>query len=191
MRQGRFILPAAAALTPFQQGHVSNLCGLYSILNALQLALWPEYRLTRGRVAKLVQHALDVSPKPIDYLMRHGIEDEDWIAWVTELTEYASHLSGRSIQPSFLLRGKRGANSQAGLRAIQRAIREGRPVLVTIWGAYDHATVIVGYTHDRLLLFDSSGFKSIMLRSVGLQHSRSVRRHRIGRQSAAALIRDE
>ena len=187
MRQGRFILPAAAALTPFQQGHASNLCGLYSSLNGLQLALWPEYRLTRGRVAKLVQHALDVSPKPIDYLMRHGIEDEDWIAWVIELTKYASHLSGRSIQPQFLLRGKRATSSQAGLRTIQRAIRNGQPVMVTIWGAYNHATVIAGYTHDRLLLFDSSGFQSIMLRSVGLQHPRSVRRHRIVKQSAATL----
>lgn len=187
MRKGRYMLPAAAALTPFRQGHVSNLCGLYSILNGLQLVLWPDYRLTRGRVAKLIQHALDVCPRPIDYLIRHGIEDEDWIAWVMALTSHASHLSGRSIQPSFLLRGKRGANSQAGLGAIKRAIRDGQPVLVTIWGAYNHATVIAGYTHDRLRLFDSSGFQSIMLRSVGLHYSRSDQRHQIVRQSAAAL----
>ena len=96
-------------------------------------------------------------------------------------------MSGRSIQTKFLLRGKQGANSRAGLCAIRQAIRNAHPVVLTIWGAYNHATVIAGYTHDRLWLFDSSGFQSIMLRSVGLHYSRSDQRHQIVRQSAAAL----
>lgn len=56
-----------------------------------------------------------------------------------------------------------------------------------LWGAYDHATVICGYTPDRLLLFDSYGFQWLAKRCVGLDNGRSAKRHLIAKHSVMAL----
>ena len=34
-------------LEPFRQGRLDGLCGVYSVINALRLAVWPAHRLSR------------------------------------------------------------------------------------------------------------------------------------------------
>ncbi|QDM41466.1 hypothetical protein [Altererythrobacter sp. TH136] len=70
---------------------------------------------------------------------------------------------------------------------IKSHIRAGCPVMMLIWGSYNHCTVAVGFTPSRLLLFDSSGFKWVYFRSLGLHHARSNKLHQIARWSAMTI----
>lgn len=80
---------------------------------------------------------------------------------------------------------------QSALALIKQQLRANRPVLVILWGGYDHVTVIVGYSRSRLILFDSSGFKWVNEASVGLQHPSSSKRHQVTRRTVMALSLEE
>jgi len=63
-------------------------------------------------------------------------------------------------------------------------------VLILLYGGYDHCTVAAGLTEQRLVLFDSHGFKWVSLANVGISHPRSTRLQQIPTTSAIALSLD-
>ena len=172
MSRTSVLLPAAAQLAPYQQGHVSSLCGLYSLLNGIQLVLWPHRKLQRRELKKLfasgVQH-LDES-RGLGSILGRGIDEDAWLDLSRSLIKQASVLTGHRISRRFILRRRAKLTCRTAITLIKEQLRAHRPVLVTLWGGYDHVTVIVGYSRGRLILFDSSGFRWIHEAGVGLQH---------------------
>ena len=73
------------------------------------------------------------------------------------------------------------------LAVIQSAIDEGSPVLVALRGAYDHYTVICGYTVARLILHDSYSYSWINKATCGVSHDGTTRRHQIATRSIIVL----
>jgi len=193
MQRTSVLLPAAIHLKPYQQGHVSSLCGLYSLLNGIQLVLWPHRKLTRSELKKLfvcgVQH-LDRS-RALASVLDRGIDEDAWLDLGRALIKQANALTGLSITPRSILRRRPNLTGRSAITLIKQQLRADRPVLVILWGCLDHVTVIVGYSRGRLMLFDSSGFKWINEACVGLQHSSSSKRHQVTRRTVMALSLEE
>lgn len=187
----RVIIPAAVQLSPFQQGDGSALCGLYSILNAIQLALWPRHKLTRKELKQLISITAQSTPSGLLDVLGYGINEEPWLALSRQVLTAASEMSGYRLCSRFILRGKPGARTATAMQAIKRQLQSNRPVLVMLWGAYNHATVISGMTPQRVHLFDSCGFKWVRSSSIGLEHPWSSKIHRISKRSAMAILRSE
>ena len=55
----RCLSSAARTLRPLQQGSLDSMCGLYAVINAVQLALYPHRRLTRPELLQLFGAGLD------------------------------------------------------------------------------------------------------------------------------------
>lgn len=185
------ILPAAQALQPLVQGDASSLCGLYSILNAVLLVLWPWVRLTRAQQKMLFRrgiaylHEAEILPD----ILGVGMDEETWVEMSGLIVAEARKITGVPLRRSFIFRHESELTSRKALRTVRFHLRAGRPVILLIWGAYDHCTVAVGYTSQRLILFDSSGFKWLNWRSLGIHHPRSVKTHQMARWSAMTLAR--
>lgn len=187
MAPGSVILPAAIQLAPFQQGDGSALCGLYSILNAVQLALWPHRKLTQGELKRLINLSAKSTSSGLLDVLGHGIDEEAWLRLCRELLVAASDLTGYQLRPKFFLRSRAGDRTDTAIRSIKRQLMANRPVVVMLWGSYNHATVISGITQQRLCLFDSTGFKWVHRTSVGLDHPWSTKLHRIPKRSVMAI----
>lgn len=93
------LLPAAAHLTPYLQGHASALCGLYAVLNAIQLVVWPQRKLSRCQLKKLFVsgvHHLDRSTG-LASVLGQGIDEDAWLDLSRSLIKQASAMTGLSI----------------------------------------------------------------------------------------------
>lgn len=167
------------------------MCGLYAILNAYQLVGWPETKLTRSRLKSLVAYAARSAATPISDILGAGMSEETWVELCVSLINEANATLGLNIKSKLILQGRAGRSTAMSLRTIRKNIDKGWPVLVMLWGRYDHATVLSGYTHDRFLLFDSSGFKWISAENVGLDHGWSSKAHRLSRNSVIALTAEQ
>lgn len=180
---------AAERLLPYHQGRFDNLCGLYSVLNAIQLAQWPMLERSAHRSRRLFQHGIAaLEHEGLLYsAMKHGIDEATW-TWLTEsLLVEASRISGIMLRRVPILRRTRRSDFDGALALIDRHTRSGAPVLVELAGAYQHYTTIVGINDNRLLLFDSYGYRWISAASCDLDHHHATARHRITRSSAAVI----
>ena len=189
MARASVLIPAAKILQPYRQGHASSLCGIYALLNAIQLVLWPRHKLMPSQLKKLfgsaVQH-LEQS-RGLASILGHGIDEAAWLDLNRALIKQASALTGACICRRFILRRRSNLTGRSAVASIKQQLRNNRPVLVILWGAYDHVTVFVGYNRGRLMLFDSSGFSWINEASVGLLHPSSSKRHQVTRRTVVAL----
>lgn len=183
------LVPGADEYEPFSQGSLSRLCGLYSILNAVQLGLYPR-RLTPGQRKHLFIAAVAHLGREgmLGKVLGVGMEESVWLELANAIGDHVENRFRIRFGLRRVLVG--GARSSRGdaLKSVDRAIGRGRPVLVYLGGALDHYTVICGVAVQRLLLFDSDGLKWLPVAHIGLG-PRSRRRHWIVPESTYALIR--
>lgn len=143
-----FILPAGKAIKPVQQGSIDNLCGVYSIINALRL-------ITPGssdRDRNLLEAA-------VTYL-----DEREWLSSVmlegthtalfAAMARHLAALNGYQIARIASSHHREGHG-----QAIMRSLVAELPILVSIEPPLDHYSVIYGYTPNRWLLFDSYGYR--------------------------------
>jgi hypothetical protein len=182
---------AAERLLPYHQGRFDNLCGLYSILNAIQLAQWPRLERNAHRSRRLFQHGIAALEHRgfLHNAIKHGMDEATW-TWLTDkLLAEAGRLSGTRLRRVPILQKIRRSNLDGALALIDRHTRLGEPVLVELAGSYQHYTTIVGISDNRLHLFDSYGYRWIAAASCELSHGHARARHQIARNSAAVIRR--
>jgi len=75
------------------------------------------------------------------------------------------------------------------LRRLRRILYDGSPVLLPIYGTYDHFTVVAGYTPQRLRLFDSAGMHWIAINHTTFAEQATTR-HRTPISSICAILDD-
>ena len=186
----RHILPGALELKPLQQGNLSTLCGLYSVLNSIQIALYPQ-RLTRPELHRINVHAIAYLSRRrhLKRALSFGIEYEMWAELQTELLSYVNNAQGTSLKTNGILTGAAARDRQRAIHRIKKHLRDGSPILAGFGGILDHYSVIAGYTADRLILFDSSGLKWITASKLGLGES-SSRAHWILAEQTVAVVDD-
>jgi len=189
MPRRAFLVPGANKLVPLRQGDLSNLCGVYSLVNGLQLALFPVRPLRRREMADLLQFAFSslAGTSPVAGVVAKGMSDATWMRLCNVLVKYVAAEYDLPITASRELRALARTDWGMALRRIKCAIRAGSPVLVGLFGALDHYSVIAGYTDTRLRLFDSSGHKWVGTKRCGFAHGGAQPRHRILKRSVTIL----
>jgi hypothetical protein len=180
---GRLMLrQAASELRPCQQGELDRLCGLYATINCIQLALFPYRRLTEAHRRRLFSVGIGFlhKNKLLRSIIDDGMPNSVLVRLRVLLAEEAGVIAGRRIRllqlPPDLL------SIKDVLRQVRLALRRGDPVMITLWGRYDHTTVVFAFSKQRLFLFDSHGFRWIELRTLGLISPSSMLRHQVRAQ---------
>jgi hypothetical protein len=183
---------AAERLLPYHQGRFDNLCGLYSVLNAIQLAQWPKLERNAHRSRRLFQHGIAALEHRglLHSAIKHGMDEQTW-TWLTDtLLAEASRLSGIKLCRVPILQKIKRSDLDGALALIDRHTCMSEPVLVELGGSYQHYTTIVGISGNRLLLFDSYGYRWIAAASCELSCGHARARHQIARSSAAVIRRE-
>lgn len=159
------LLPAATHLRPHHQGDTSSLCGLYAIINGVQIAMHPHVKLSRRQLKALFVAGVDALDRAeqLRNVLAAGMSERTWLLVCRAVVRRANGLTHLQVRPSYFLRTLPRVNSRKALRAIKTELRGGRPVVLLLWGAHDHCTVAVGYTPSRLTLFDSHGLRWVRL----------------------------
>lgn len=173
----RFVIAGVGNLDPIEQGSLSRMCGVYSVLNAIQLALYPE-RLSKPELQRLYRHALGYLSRrrQLQRVLGIGMGYDIWTELRDELIAYINETLVLSLKPTPTLRGSAATDRKRAIKQIKKSLRRGRPVLVLLGGMLDHYSVFCGYTDQRLILFDSDGLRWVNADSVGLGE-RSRRTH--------------
>lgn len=153
-------------IKPIEQGSMDNLCGLYTVINALRLIIPP----SRGRDQKLFQEA-------VAYL-----DEKEWLSSV--LTEgmptalFAALARHMNRQHQIAIERVGHSRSQQPEETIMRAVDAGLPVLASVDSPLDHFSVICGYSPTRWLLFDSYGYRWLNRRHCAWNRTKNTR-HRL------------
>lgn len=172
-------------------GKFDNLCGLYSVLNAIQLAQSPVLESNAHRSRRLFQHGIAALEHRgfLHSAIKHGMDEATW-TWLTErLFAEAGRLSGTTLRRVPILQKIRRSDLHGALALIDHYTRMGEPVLVELVGSNQHYTTIVGVSDNQVHLFDSYGYRWIAAASCGLGRHYATVRHRITRSSAAAICK--
>jgi hypothetical protein len=191
MMASRARLDGIKYVTPLHQGDLSNLCGLYSVLNAVQLACW-RFPPTNEQLRDLLKFGFRYLSKRrlLARVVAFGMDQDVWTELGTALIDYSNELLSTSLalQPLPLRSGPPKPDSAPeAVRILKGTLFEGHPILCGFGGALDHYTVLSGYSAQRLTLFDSSGFHWIDQRSIG-SSERSGKRHWLYADSARAVV---
>lgn len=180
---------ASRVLKPLQQGELDGLCGLYAIINAIRLSLYPERRLSKAEAARLFTAGVTELRKArsLHGTILTGIHDPSWRRVGDAMAAEASKVFGaRFLIDRFQFDAKLG--DQEMLRVIRLVIRAGNPVLMRVQGPVDHWTVVCRFSKARLTLFDSSGLRWLPVSSITFSTKRT-NRYRVPRRGIAVVLR--
>lgn len=146
---------SAARLMPYKQGQFDSLCGLYAVLNALQLAAYPNRPLTEKKARSLFETGVAFLRREFESLnpVTHGMKEGVLVTLAVHLLTKASTASiDFSLAP---YEPRDCDNPSTHLRDwIEQSLMLGYPVVTCIFEPA-HFTVVSHVTTAGLILFDS------------------------------------
>lgn len=143
---------AARYLSPFRQGDLDGLCGLYSVINAIALARWPHLPVRRVEAAQLFECGLWHLNRTADLVETVA----DGMEWGT-LRTIAELLCVQASIGQVKLEIERLPYSVPAMKrrsVLGQKIANQHPVIINI-ETRGHLSVVVGISPTRLYLFDS------------------------------------
>lgn len=178
-------------VSPLRQGDYSNLCGLYSLINAIQLSSWaaPANPDTLRELHKFGINYL-TRRRQLARVMVMGMDQQLWLELGIAIVAHSQSLLGMALELAPLAPQRarpRSGDHELMIGRTRAALKAGHPVLCGLGGALEHYTVLSGFSKHRLHLFDSSGFHWIDLRRLG-PSERSGSRHWLYPGSVTALV---
>lgn len=180
-------LPGVALCSPFAQGDLDNLCGLYAAVNALCVTSAPIRPFSTAE-AKQVLHA------GVEYLQRrrwlsdaliHGMALRRQRAVTQHMAKAAERVVNLNFAVTPLVPGAAKLDAHATLQLLAGRIGAGSAVIACLENTFWHYTVISGVSASRIYLFDSDGLHWIERRSFGICDTGTQLRHCV---SLASLI---
>lgn len=153
----------AEPISPFRQGHLDGLCGIYGIINSIRWGLRNDRPLTKHQsrllYIRLVHHLEDRE------LLASAMEMGLSIPEISQLLHAAKEwLDERNIR----LKHRKPFHKQKTIKTsayfdcISTSVKEPKTsILMATVGRLDHWTSVIGVEKGRLLIFDSSGLKRI------------------------------
>lgn len=171
--------PGSRLITPYQQGHLDFLCGLYALINALRLLHASNRLLSRQTCEKLFATGLEsLGSKPTaSYATHCGMS----IGRQAKLAKVVFRSAILQNMPRVVLRPALPRITSFGELdvAVCSAITQGDLLLVCFEGRLSHHSIIVGISASRVTLFDSIGMHFVSKASL-----------RLGPQARGTLIVD-
>ena len=177
---------AKRELKPLVQGDLDSLCGLYAVINAVRLTVYPDHILTPSTVRHLFEHGLGVlsNKRRLKQTVAHGVENAVWLLMCRAVIAEAATLIGCRISIAQLVGADRPWMTRDVVRNIKKAVNEERPVLICLEGRLNHWSVIAGITATRLILFDSASCCWISINSLTTNFRKQRKPHLVGREGA-------
>jgi len=129
------LIPGADEYEPFSQGSLSRLCGLYSILNAVQLGLYP-HRLAPAQRKRLFIAAVGHLGRKgmLGKVLGVGMDEDIWLGLAKAVGDHVENRFGVKFGLRRVITGEAGSNRRQALKSIATAIERRRPVLVYLGG---------------------------------------------------------
>lgn len=175
----RIMLSGVALCSPYAQGDLDNLCGLYAAVNAICLVSAPIRPVRKSEALQLLQTSLDYLESRNELL--DAFLEGMAIQRQRAVTQHVAKAASKTLELSFfakpLLSAKSVATTEDALNAIAQRIKAGSAVIICLEHTYWHYTVISGVSASRVYLFDSEGLHWIERRSFGISGRGSQVRH--------------
>ena len=180
---------AKRELQPLEQGDLDSLCGLYAIINAVRLVVYPDHILTPGILGCLFERGLSTlsHKRKLKQTVTHGIDNALWLLMCQAVIAKAETLVERRIAIRPLVDEDRRWRTRDVVGSIKRAVNHDRPVLICLEGRLDHCSVVVGSSTTRLYLFDSAGSRWISIASLAAGDRQLNRPHFVAREGAVVI----
>jgi len=184
---GRTMLPGVALCSPFAQGDLDNLCGLYAAVNALCVTSAPIRPFSTAEAKQVLQAGIAHLQRRsgLSDALIHGMTLKRQQAVTQHMTKTAADMTEIEFIAKPLMRGMSKLTADAALGMVASRISAGSAVIACLENTFWHYTVISGVSASRVYLFDSDGLQWIERRSFGICDRGSQLRHCV---SLASLI---
>lgn len=158
--------PGARLTTPYQQGDLNSLCGLYALINAIRVVHAPVYPLPGNTSRNLF--GAGATALVADGRTRHALHQGMTAGQQYRLARALMQTPLLSRLPPLRLLEKRPElRTTAGLeKFVRKTVRRGAVLLVCLEGRLSHHTVVTGVSDQRLMLCDSIGMQFIYIRTL-------------------------
>lgn len=159
--------------TPFRQGDLDGLCGVYAVVNAVRLVLQTHGRIRRELYNDFYQQLVD----EVDRLYGFGKVSQDGMSTreIGRLLRQASTVARSCLGYDLEIRRPLLSRRRQSIkRAVDHLSLElklpGTALLLGLEGKYSHWTVAHRITRTFILLHDSAGFKRLSIRDCRMAH---------------------
>jgi hypothetical protein len=167
------------SLKPWQQGEFDSLCGIYAILNALQLAMAPYEPLSPTKAKQLFRFAIGFleQRKDLGAIVEHGMVIKRQRQLLKYLLPFACtetlRVTGMHFEARHKNRSRSAANdAQPSIEQLfswmSSEVAKQRPVLICLHNTLNHYSVVSGIDHSRIQLFDSDNHRYVNRSSCGV-----------------------
>lgn len=168
-------------MTPFRQGELDSLCGLYAILNGMQLA-FPFGQLSKVQCRSLFKFGMEFLEEcDCGDIVRNGLYPKDWHALARAMFDHLYERYELDLKSGKSAFRRLPRNRADAIAEVEATLARGFPVAVELRKALNHYTVVWKAEGDSWLLFDSQRNVSIKKRSIGM--SGSAARHTLGERA--------
>lgn len=152
------MLPGHALIVPLAQGDCDMLCGLYSIINALRLALAPIVELSESDGKELFRAGLRYLEQQgkLGRVLHKGMSIKLWRQLARHMKLVAEAHAGFPLSMRRLFPDKCTFSRAEVFGRLEQALQLGQVPLVLVVGNARHYTALNGFTSDRFLAADSA-----------------------------------
>ena len=162
-------LVQAKVLKPYLQGDLDALCGLYSSINAIRLAIYHEKRLTKRHAKELMEEGLDYLGRRKLRLLSvcsYGMGKTRRLKLIQRLFNYILMEWDIELEMiPFFVNDSDRLEAQF-IEFIRQQLTIGNPVCMKMKGDHNHYSVITGLSSNYIELFDSDGLNKLIRKSV-------------------------
>lgn len=187
---GTDLIRAQRELRPLEQGHLDGLCGLYAIINAVRVAVYPELTLSTRVSKRLFECGLIIlgRKKRLRHTIVNGIDHALWLVMCRVVIAEAERLTAYRLVVSHLFNHERSWHTRNVIHGIAASVRRNQPVIICLEGRLDHWSVVTQCTPTRFNLFDSAGYRCIFIASLTASDKRPGKAHLVNRDGVFVLI---
>jgi hypothetical protein len=171
-RQGR--RTKRRGITPWQQGDLDGLCGVYTIINAVHYlcaGCGSAYAADLFRVLIKALRRRDAAHAAT--VVHRGIDGRTLRRLLTVATQYASLHLGVALEISKLPKRRTHWSLASLWHALDQELAAGRVAILGLGGRHHHWTLAVSITARRLVVFDSDKLRHIRRRSCTVGQART------------------
>jgi hypothetical protein len=163
---------------PYQQGELDGLCGLYTIVNAIRLALQPHGGLSDDQAEVLFESLIRVIDDrwELASIMTNGLGDRQFTILLNTSLGIAQGITGkRLVQRRKEL--SRARNSKGRIRSTLRSLTRNSSgaVILGISGGISHWSVLSKVTERYIHFYDSDRHNRVAIDSCRLGDPRQTR----------------